>query len=116
MIEITYDPEHGTPVADGKVAVLVDSLVAVYKQSNNVRRTFATETVIHEFRIRVAKGEVAHTDIVFKYQDQELFVERDGCLPLSSWPVGCADFMERKALELLRLVVPIGADGKKVVR
>lgn len=114
MIEITYDPENGTPVADGRVVEFVDELVAGYKQCYNVRRTVANETVLNEFRIRVGKGEVVHTDIVFKYQGQELFVEKDGCLPLTSWPVGCGDFAERQAFELLRVMLPIGANGKKL--
>ena len=113
MIEITYDPVNGTPIADGRVVSFANEIVEVNKLGLDVRRTIASETVIHELRLRVAKGKIAHTDIVFVYNGQELRVEKDGGYPIDSWPIGCGDFLERKCFELLHYMLPITGKGKQ---
>jgi len=63
-------------VPDGRVKEVVDNIVSFNDQRTEV--TVSNELVVDELRLRVCRGEINHGDVVFRFNGQDLPVDRDG--------------------------------------
>jgi hypothetical protein len=110
MIKIQYDAANGQAIPDGQVKAWVNDVIHRSKIGNgldDVDRIISTESIINEFRIRVANGEIAPSDIQFTYDSgSTMFVvpiDKQGSFAVT--PVGFCNFTTMQALELLRAMI-----------
>lgn len=110
MINITYNPDTGMTLPDGKVKEWVDQVIADFKKNRKVSvfHVVGLDSIINEFRIRVAKKEITPDDIEFYFErgDYTTFIveiDEKGIFDLS--PVGFNTFTQMQALELLSAMV-----------
>jgi len=109
MITIHYDPNEGYAVPDNQVAAYVDASIATAKSFNQdtpeARFVIGSCSIVDEFRVRVVRGEISHTDLQFT------FVGKDGELvsiscsetgKLSEWPRGFGDHTIDRLAEIGR--------------
>jgi hypothetical protein len=61
----------------------------------------ANELIITAFRVKVLSGEIPHTQIVFKFEDQIIKINKDG--RLAHWPKGFCDHNDNYLDQLLNL-------------
>jgi len=100
MITIHYDPECRA-VPDGQVAEYVNSLIAEHARStHSVLRAVGVGSIVQEFRLRVARGEIPHTDLQFVFEGQTITINEYA--RLSDWPKGFADFEDQRIVEIIR--------------
>jgi len=67
MIKMRYCPE-GIPISDFEVNNTLNVLLDYAEQiDEDVRATYSTENVFYSMQLRILKGEIPHTDVVFEY-------------------------------------------------
>ena len=103
MIVIHYFPNAEHAIADGRVAAYVDDLIYSHTQVSNVVRAVSQGTVIQELRLRVARGELQHTDLQFVFDDHKFSVNEYAVI--YDWPKGFADLEDRQVTEILTLAM-----------
>ena len=105
MITIHYDAVHGVAISDGMVSDYVTDLIVLHSEGMDLGKgllcTLSSSTVIDEFRLRVLRGELSHTELQFVFEDQVLVCNEFASLNV--WPVGFADLQDRRLTELVRL-------------
>lgn len=67
MLVIKYDPDYGDVVPDGKVASYVDQCINSARHQTLYFRAGA-ENILDEFRLRIARGNLAPENIEFTYK------------------------------------------------
>ena len=97
MLIVTYNPGYGFGVADGGVVQIVDEIL----QKKMTRVVVSNQSVIDELRLRVCKGEISHNEIVFKFKDKYIEVNKYGASP-SGYPKGFMSTVIDRTTELLR--------------
>jgi hypothetical protein len=107
MIKIQYDRNNGISMPDGKVEGWVDEVVFAYKHGHSGEHLVANESIINEFRLRVARQELAPTDISFVYDTGStvFLVPIDAHGFFAVTPVGFCDYTCGQALALLSATV-----------
>jgi hypothetical protein len=103
MILIHYFPNADHAIPDGKIAAYVDDLLAAHAQISNVVRSTSQGTVIQELRLRVARGELPHTDLQFVFDDHKFSLNEYAVI--YDWPQGFADLEDRQVTEILTLAM-----------
>lgn len=69
MIHIEYDPYSliATSIADGRAVDFVNNLIAEHRIKGVSRVRVSSVIVVDELRLRVARGELPHSEIVIVY-------------------------------------------------
>lgn len=74
MLAIVYDPFNGSVVPDAKVAHMVDNLFD-YNQSVFY---VGSSLILDEIRLRIARGQIRHTDVKFMFNHKDIFLNQYG--------------------------------------
>jgi hypothetical protein len=90
MITVTYDPENGLAIPDGKAIAFADSI------SEDV--TVSSFMVIDALRLKAIKGEL--NDIVLSYGGKEITLDDRG--QCSEWPNGFGDHNMYLSRDIMR--------------
>jgi hypothetical protein len=97
---INYDP-LGKAVSDGKVYSYVKNLAVIAETCEKpMKITVGSSMVIEEIRALIFEGELSHEDIIFKFKEEELLIDRFGTP--THWPVGFCDIYGKTLRRLIR--------------
>jgi hypothetical protein len=99
MLTVVYDPDNGTAVPDAAVASWVDDVLHMTVGSD-LTVYVGSEAIVDEIRVRICRGEVSHTSIVFTYKDHMMLPDVNGRIQL--WPTGFCDYSVDRLTALLR--------------
>lgn len=103
-LRIKFDERYGTPVADGLAEETAESLIpyagfpGTHKSELKIV-CFSTANVIYAIRLLVRKGKMNYRRIVFECNGEDIFINKNGDIPI--WPVGFGDFDTRMLIQLL---------------
>jgi len=105
MIKIRYTASDSVAMADANVKLFVSELIARNARGENCDDVkVSNESVIYEFRIRIALGELSPAEFELQLEKdgeyQTLQIDKRG-QQYGHWPVGFCNFQENQALELL---------------
>jgi hypothetical protein len=104
MITIEYNPDSGIPLTDGSV----DRCFSIALKTDAIRDmeyVFATENIIHRFRLGIVRGELSNWDVRFVYRGYEFYL--DQYAQLFDWPDGFADQHANTNELILKLIFNI---------
>ena len=95
MLHLKWDPVNGICVPDGKVAEKVDEILSNYEFNYHF---IGSELLINEFRLRIARGEIAASEVRFIVGGEDMFVNSSG--KFDHWPRGFCDLGHIQLIEL----------------
>ena len=109
MIIVHYDAINGKAVPDGAVALYVDAaLETAYELNPNEPTTYllvGSEHLVHEFRLRIVRGQVSHEHIIFKFigeDGQNYEIKANEYARLAEWPRDFCDHTQKILMEIGR--------------
>lgn len=103
MITIEY-AGYGKPVSDFDYEkVLKDIIWLCLEHSSPTPYCFSSSIIFTAIRLAIAKGEIPHDKIQFKYQDKVFSVNKYGAI--MDWPTGFCDIGSRMCEEILKLAM-----------
>jgi hypothetical protein len=94
MLTIEYNPNTDQNlIPDGKILNFVEGEINTFQQlySETLDRSIiiGNQLVIDAFRLAIKQDRIKNTDVVFKYNNELMYPDNDGKLPL--WPEGFCD-------------------------
>lgn len=108
MLTIIYDPINGTAVADGLAMDTAKLIWQGYKERHEAMTYLeaitylpdtSSEVLINAFRVLVKRGHIPYEELIFKYKDQILLINKYG--KLDHWPKCFCDYTEEMMSELI---------------
>lgn len=94
-ILITYDPNDGLALPDGKIKAFVDSVIE-HSRDGLELAPVASELIVNEFRIRHMRGEI---DVTFSFDGAKFKPHPSG--RFDRWPEGFCDTWDNQLRALL---------------
>lgn len=95
ILTVEYDKDNGIVAPDGKLEEQVNAFVDCFhnfgKKDKHV--LIANSLMISYLRVLVKKGKLDYNDVMFKYKDTLIAVDKDG--RLSYWPEGFDDMWDK---------------------
>lgn len=99
MLTIEYD-NNAESMSDFSVQSVTKDIINTYNfNNNNMLYKTANGLVIQTFRLHVKNKLISHKEIIFKYQDQEIQLDKHG--NLDEWPEGFCDEYEKVLIDLV---------------
>ena len=95
MFKITYDARHGKAYPDGALNEAVDYMIC----SGFGEITVSNGLFIDTVRARIKQGLLNHEDVVFLFEDYELYPDENG--KFDQWPRGFCDRQDKLLTILL---------------
>ena len=81
---LTYDPDNGPATRDGQCLKTAESMISL--RGNWTTGNFH---LIEHLRLMIKNGDIQHEDVVFKFGNDVIFVNKNGTM--DHWPKGFGD-------------------------
>lgn len=101
MLKITYDPNNGVAVPDGKTAEWTDAIIAKWIEDGKPETdiTIGSSMIVDQFRVRVVRGVLDASELVFLFEHWGIYVYGSG--RCTDWPRGFCDYTDALLWEIL---------------
>jgi len=87
MLIIAYDPVNGKVPPDNKLRETADDIISnyIYHNKRTLCITVGSEVHVDIFRLAIGESELSHTDVLFKYKDEEITMNKYSKLSHHPW-------------------------------
>jgi hypothetical protein len=105
MIIVIYDPQAGAVVPDAKVSSFVNDIIMHRPGGDDWRTrcqyfTIGSETIINEFRLRVAEGKLPHDELIFEFLGKPF--QMNEYAVIKDWPEGFCDYCDKQTVGIVQ--------------